>query len=98
MTDNCCVNVAYHGDQLYALTETCYLQRINPEDLSVIGDRTNISDYVAMNSSTAHPHVLPDGTVINVGNNWRHKNGPHYCFMKVPPVSGGEGKIIIFKR
>ncbi|CAG7733022.1 unnamed protein product, partial [Allacma fusca] len=87
-TDNCNVSVGYFGDQLYAMTETNVIRRISPEDLHIIGDKTNISDYIALNQATAHPHVCHDGTVYNMGNNYRHKRGPHYVLVKIPPTFG----------
>ena len=33
MTDNCNVNVGYFGDALYAMTETAYIYKIDPETL-----------------------------------------------------------------
>lgn len=90
ITDNCNVNVAYYGDQLYAMTETNFTRRVDPFSLDIVGEKINISVYVAINSATAHPHVLDDGTIINVGNNYRHSKGPHYCFIKVPPSYNSE--------
>lgn len=90
ITDNCSVNVAYYGDQLYAMTETNFVRRVDPANLDTLGEKTNLHDYVAINSATAHPHILEDGTVINVGNNYRHAGGPHYCFIKVPPSYNSE--------
>jgi carotenoid cleavage dioxygenase-like enzyme len=52
MTDNCSVNVAYYGDQLYAMTETVFLRRIDPDTLKSVGDKTRIKKYCAMNTAT----------------------------------------------
>ncbi|CAL8110499.1 unnamed protein product [Orchesella dallaii] len=90
VTDNCCVNVGYYGDQLYAMTEANFVRQVNPETLETLGGRTNISKFVAVNSASAHPHILEDGTAINVGNSYRHAGGPHYCFIKVPPSFNSE--------
>jgi len=90
ITDNCSVNVAYYGDQLYAMTETNFVRKFDPTNLDTLGEKTNISDYVAVNTATAHPHVLEDGSIINIGTNFRHKKGPHYCFIKVPPSFNSE--------
>ena len=92
ITDNCCVNVGYHGDQLYAMTETNFVRQVDPSNLETLGEKTNISSYVAVNTASAHPHVLEDGTVINVGNNFKHSKGPRYCFIKVPPSFNSESK------
>ncbi|XP_021949663.1 beta,beta-carotene 15,15'-dioxygenase [Folsomia candida] len=90
MTDNCSVNVGYYGDQLYAMTETVFIRRVDPESLKCIGDKTRIRDHCALNTATAHPHCFEDGTMLNVGNNFKHKGGPHYCFVKVPPKFNSE--------
>ena len=38
MSDNCNVNVCYHGDELYAITESSKLRRIDPDTLETIGN------------------------------------------------------------
>lgn len=81
------MNVGYYGDALFAMTETNFTRRVDPATLETVGEKTNINDYVAVNSATAHPHVLQDGNVINVGNVYRHAKGPHYAFIKVPPAN-----------
>lgn len=91
MTDNCSVNVGYYGDQLYAMTETNAIRRIDSETLKTLGDKTVISKYVAINHATAHPHVCEDGTVYNMGSSYHHKRGPHYVVVKVPPTFGSKG-------
>ncbi|CAG7727929.1 unnamed protein product, partial [Allacma fusca] len=45
---------------LYAMTETNAIRRIDPEDLKVIGNKTVITDYVAIKHTTAHPDVCED--------------------------------------
>jgi len=92
-TDNCNVNVAFYGDQLYAMTEVYFLRRIDPKSLETIGNKTRITDYVAVNGATAHPHILEDGTALNMGSNFRHKKGTHYCIIQVPPTYESEGKV-----
>lgn len=41
MTDNCLVSVCHFGDELYALTETNVLRRIDPETLDTVGGRVS---------------------------------------------------------
>lgn len=93
MTDNCSVNVGYYGDQLYAMTETNAIRRIDSETLKTIGDKTVISKYVAINHATAHPHICKDGTVYNMGTSYRHNRGPHYVVVKIPPTFDSKGKV-----
>jgi carotenoid cleavage dioxygenase-like enzyme len=94
-TDNCSVNVAFYGDQLYAMTESVFLRRIDPVTLKTIGEKTRLRDHVCINHATAHPQVLEDGTVLNMGNNYRHKKGPHYCIISVPPSYESSGIRIV---
>ncbi|CAG7724263.1 unnamed protein product [Allacma fusca] len=91
LSDSCSVSVGYYGDQLYAMTETNAIRRIEPMDLKTIGGKTLISDFVAINHATAHPHVSEDGTAYNMENNYRHKKGPHYVVVKIPPTFGSVG-------
>jgi beta,beta-carotene 9',10'-dioxygenase len=44
----------------------------------------NVSNYVAVNHETAHPHVDEDGTVYNMGNS-KGPNGPTYNIIQFPP-------------
>ena len=37
-TDNACVNLLAMGDQLYAMTETPRVKRIDSKDLSTLGE------------------------------------------------------------
>ena len=64
------VNVSifpYAKKDLYALTETGYMCRIDPDTFDV-KERLSISDYIKTSkTSIAHPHVLPDGSWINLG-------------------------------
>ncbi|XP_047468958.1 carotenoid-cleaving dioxygenase, mitochondrial-like [Penaeus chinensis] len=85
MTDNCAVNVCFYGDQLFAMTETNKMRRVDPDDLKTVGDKTNVTNYVAVNMATAHPHVEPDGTVYNMGNSFMGAKGPTYNVIKFPP-------------
>lgn len=91
-TDNCVVSVCYFGDELYALTETKNMRRIDPETLDSVGDKTNLGKYIAVNTATAHPHVDPDGTVYNMGNFYAGKKGPTYNIIKFPPAKEVDGK------
>ncbi|CAL4122787.1 unnamed protein product [Meganyctiphanes norvegica] len=84
-SDNCGVNVAFYGDQLFAMTETNNMRRVDPETLQSIGPKTNITKHVAVNMATAHPHVDEDGTIYNMGNSFYGAKGPVYNIIKFPP-------------
>ena len=48
-----------------------------------------LSDYVAINGATAHPHIEADGTVYNLGSVF--KGRPHTCIVKLPSNGDGNG-------
>jgi carotenoid cleavage dioxygenase-like enzyme len=58
----------YANKHMYAMTELNYINRIDPEDLSVMSS-TNIQEYFEVKTNIAHPHSLRDGSWINVGLN-----------------------------
>ncbi|XP_050733684.1 beta,beta-carotene 15,15'-dioxygenase-like isoform X1 [Eriocheir sinensis] len=88
MSDNCLVNVCQARDQMFALTETCFLRRLDPDSLTTLGKKEDISNYVAVNMATAHPHIDRDGTVFNVGCSFSLLNGPELRIVRLP-----EGKL-----
>ncbi|MPC12199.1 Beta,beta-carotene 15,15'-dioxygenase [Portunus trituberculatus] len=93
VTDNCLVSVCHFGDELYAMTETNVMRRIDPETLETVGEKTNLEEYlIAVNTATAHPHVDPDGTVYNMGSSFAAKGGPQYYIVKFPPPAVVDGK------
>lgn len=42
MTDNCLVSVCHFGDELYALTETNVMRRVDPETLDTVGEKVSL--------------------------------------------------------
>lgn len=48
--------------------------------------KVSVGKMVAVNHSTAHPHVDEDGTVYNMGNSWGGK-GYNYNIICFPPGS-----------
>lgn len=92
MTDNCLVSVCHFGDELYALTETNVMRRIDPETLDTVGERTKLEEYISVQTATAHPHVDPDGTVYNMGSSFAEKQGPQYTIIKFPSPAVVNGK------
>uniref|UniRef100_A0AAQ6IU92 Beta-carotene 15, 15-dioxygenase 2, like n=1 Tax=Anabas testudineus TaxID=64144 RepID=A0AAQ6IU92_ANATE len=82
-TDNANVNfVKYKGD-FYVSTETNYMRRIDPQSLET-KDKVDWSQYIAVNSATAHPHYDRDGATYNMGNSYG-KSGFFYNIIRVPP-------------
>ena len=41
MTDNCCVNMVSYGDELYAVTESFKIRKIDPVTLETIGEKVS---------------------------------------------------------
>ncbi|XP_070538189.1 carotenoid-cleaving dioxygenase, mitochondrial-like [Ptychodera flava] len=91
-SDNCGVNMMYIGDELFALTETQYMRRVDPTTLDTTdNDKIDITNYVAVNSASAHPHFLNDGTHFNMGSSFGKKC--NYNILKLEPgESKGEQK------
>ncbi|XP_071808797.1 carotenoid-cleaving dioxygenase, mitochondrial-like [Asterias amurensis] len=85
-SDNCNVNLAFVGDQCYAMTESHVLRKIDPRTLDTL-DKVNLADSVAVHTATAHPHMDPDGTVYNMGSHFAKKT--MYNIIKVPPPEPG---------
>nr|CAI5820208.1 unnamed protein product [Callosobruchus analis] len=81
-SDNAMISVYPIGDELYAFTETPTIHRINKETLETEG-KVNINDYLSIVNHTSHPHVLPDGTVYNLGTTIYAK-GPYHTIVEFP--------------
>ncbi|KAI3371916.1 hypothetical protein L3Q82_006789 [Scortum barcoo] len=83
-TDNANVNfVKYKGDY-YVSTETNYMRRVNPQSLET-KEKVDWSQYIAVNSATAHPHYDREGATYNMGNSYG-KSGFFYNIIRVPPA------------
>uniref|UniRef100_A0A8C7ZZC1 Beta-carotene 15, 15-dioxygenase 2, like n=1 Tax=Oryzias sinensis TaxID=183150 RepID=A0A8C7ZZC1_9TELE len=82
-TDNANVNfVKYKGDY-YVSTETNYMRRVDPQSLET-KEKVDWSQYIAVNSATAHPHYDREGATYNMGNSYG-RNGFFYNIIRVPP-------------
>ncbi|ALC46793.1 ninaB [Drosophila busckii] len=81
-TDNSMISIYPFGDQYYTLTETPFMHRINPCTLATEG-RICTTDFVGIINHTSHPHVLPNGTVYNLGTSMT-KSGPAYSIICFP--------------
>ena len=84
-TDNVNVNIVPFGkDQLYALTETNMICKIDPQDLKIL-NTLNITDSIpSANTIIAHPQMDNEGNHFTVGINTKKKI-PHYEFIKFTP-------------
>ncbi|XP_072289252.1 beta-carotene 15, 15-dioxygenase 2, like [Eucyclogobius newberryi] len=82
-TDNASVNfVKYKGDY-YVSTETNYMRRIDPQSLET-KEKVDWTQFIAVNSATAHPHYDQEGASYNMGNSYG-KQGFFYNIIRVPP-------------
>ncbi|XP_076020814.1 beta-carotene 15, 15-dioxygenase 2, like [Genypterus blacodes] len=82
-TDNASVHfVKYKGD-FYVSTETNYMRRIDPQSLET-KEKVDWTQFIAVNSATAHPHYDREGATYNMGNSYG-KNGFFYNIIRVPP-------------
>lgn len=65
ITDNAGVSIYPFGDQIYAMTEVPQMYKIHKESLDTLNKKSLINSLIVCH--TAHPHVMPDGDVYNVG-------------------------------
>ncbi|XP_025269761.1 carotenoid isomerooxygenase isoform X1 [Camponotus floridanus] len=94
-SDNSMISVYPFGDEYYTFTETPVMHRIDPKTLETTG-KVNISKYINIVNHTAHPHIMADGRVYNVGLSVT-PFGPRYnvvCFYpnRVSTDDSGEKK------
>ncbi|XP_061188754.1 LOW QUALITY PROTEIN: beta,beta-carotene 15,15'-dioxygenase-like [Saccostrea echinata] len=82
-TDNTCVTVWPQGDRVFVSTETVKIHEINPETLETL-QTVNLSDFLTINTATAHTHWDNDGTVHHFGF-WFKGKDPKYTLFKIPP-------------
>lgn len=94
MSDNCSINICQAKNEMFALTESCYVRQIDPETLKTIGDKKNLTKYIAVNMATAHPHIDPDGTVYNMGSSFTNFNGTCYSIIKMPNGQLKDAKVV----
>uniref|UniRef100_A0A8C4ZN65 Beta-carotene 15, 15-dioxygenase 2, like n=1 Tax=Gadus morhua TaxID=8049 RepID=A0A8C4ZN65_GADMO len=87
-TDNASVNfVKYKGDY-FVSTETNYMRRVDPDSLET-KEKVDWTQYVAVNSATAHPHYGRDGATYNMGNSYG-KSGKSVCLSDVADLYGAK--------
>ncbi|XP_046590083.1 carotenoid isomerooxygenase isoform X2 [Neodiprion lecontei] len=102
MTDNSMISVYPFGDEFYTFTEAPFIHRIDPETLET-KSKLCISNYVGVVNHTAHPHVMTDGTVYNLGMSITAR-GPAYSVICFPPnritvdETGNEKKLSMFDQ
>ncbi|XP_071539885.1 uncharacterized protein [Panulirus ornatus] len=91
-TDNAQISLYPYSDGLYALTETPFMFRVDPDTLNT-HERVDLTNYIAVLTHTAHPHIDKDGTVYNIGQGVGPL-GPKYHICKFPNTkTDSKGKV-----
>nr|XP_057929800.1 retinal Mueller cells isomerohydrolase-like isoform X1 [Doryrhamphus excisus] len=85
VTDNCMVNIYPVGEDFYAVTETNYITKVDPDSLETL-KKVDLCKYLSVNGVTAHPHIEADGTVYNIGNCFGKNMSLAYNIVKIPPA------------
>lgn len=85
VTDNCMVNIYPVGEDFYAVTETNFITKVDPDSLETL-KRVDLCKYLSVNGLTAHPHIEADGTVYNIGNCFGKNLSLAYNIVKIPPA------------
>ncbi|XP_038151024.1 retinal Mueller cells isomerohydrolase-like [Cyprinodon tularosa] len=85
VTDNCLVNLYPIGEDFYAVTETNYITKVDPDSLETL-KKVDLCKYLSINGVTAHPHIEADGTVYNIGNCFGKNMSLAYNIIKIPPA------------
>uniref|UniRef100_A0A3Q2EBH3 Retinoid isomerohydrolase RPE65 b n=1 Tax=Cyprinodon variegatus TaxID=28743 RepID=A0A3Q2EBH3_CYPVA len=85
VTDNCLVNLYPIGEDFYAVTETNYITKVDPDSLETL-KKVDLCKYLSINGVTAHPHIEADGTIYNIGNCFGKNMSLAYNIIKIPPA------------
>ncbi|KAH7977796.1 hypothetical protein HPB49_003592 [Dermacentor silvarum] len=90
LSDNAMVNVIRLGDEVYAMTETPDMIRVDPETLETL-EKKSLSKMVAVHSATSHPLLDPDdGAMYNIGT----QVSTRPSFMLVQFLPGGTESLV----
>ena len=71
-----------HDQHILSTRNTCLLDFTHKTVILQV----DLTEFVAVNSATAHPHWDPDGTVHNIGHSYKGK--PKICTIRIPPKKG----------
>ncbi|CAH2076129.1 unnamed protein product, partial [Iphiclides podalirius] len=88
LSDNTMVSVYPFGDEVYTFTESPIIHRIDPKTLDTL-DRKDLTKSIAIVNHSAHPHVLPNGDVINIGLTVT-RSGIRHVIVKFPYTKNGD--------
>ncbi|XP_070533122.1 beta,beta-carotene 15,15'-dioxygenase-like [Ptychodera flava] len=86
-SENCNVNVMSIKDEMYAMTESPYIWRIDPKTLESV-EKLDITEFLAVSMATAHPHYTNDGTHYNMGSSYGKV--AKYNIIKIDPADAGQ--------
>lgn len=91
VTDNAGVNIIHVGNEIFVSSETCYMRRIEQNNLET---KEKIDMHKIAGINFASSHVLTDdtGTSYNVGITIF--SGPKYHIMKRTPCNNNTGKDV----
>lgn len=81
VSDNPNITVYPFNDELYALSETPALFKINLDNLET--EKVHLDRHVSIVHHTSHPHVTNDGTVYSLGMSVT-LNGPQHNIIRFP--------------
>lgn len=82
-SDNAPVSIYPFDDEFFAFTDGPVIHRIDPKTLETL-KKVDLNNEIGIVSHTAHPHVMDDGTVYNLGLTVS-KKGPAYNIICYPP-------------
>nr|XP_053636369.1 carotenoid-cleaving dioxygenase, mitochondrial-like [Cherax quadricarinatus] len=82
MTDNTSNNIFRIEDQMFVASETCYLRKIDPDNLET-KDKVDLSKIMSVNLCSSHPLTDNTGVTYNLGCSFI--GGPKYNIVKIHP-------------
>ncbi|XP_014472372.1 PREDICTED: carotenoid isomerooxygenase-like isoform X2 [Dinoponera quadriceps] len=102
LTDNTMVSVYPFGDEFYTITEMPVMHRIDPTTLQTI-NKVKLTDYINIVHHTAHPLVMSDGTVYNIGMGIRRRKLQYnvVCFYprrEITDKAGNKKELSMFDQ
>ncbi|XP_062250758.1 retinal Mueller cells isomerohydrolase-like [Platichthys flesus] len=93
VTDNCMVNVYPIGEDFYAVTESNFITKVDPDSLETL-KKVDLCKYLSVNGVTAHPHTDSDGSIYNMGNCFGKNMSLAYNIVKIPPAQSDKSDPI----
>ncbi|KAK7086278.1 Beta,beta-carotene 15,15'-monooxygenase [Halocaridina rubra] len=93
MSDNCLVSVCQVKDEMFALTENAFIRKFDPKTLKTL-DKVLLTNYVAVNLATAHPHIGNGGNIYNMGSSITNISGPCYNVIEMPMGKIENAKVV----